>query len=323
LQGVYFVDPEYGWVVGDGGTILHSTDGGRSWVGQVSNTRIDLNGVWFGNRSIGWITGWNFNYGKPYSIVLRTEDGGEHWEKAELPRFDALLHISFVDLENGWLAGSASKDGDTYWESRGLVVHTTDGGNSWEFYENSGSSTSVGFYYPVIAITFVDAREGWATDSTDVYHTTNGGESWELQYKKMYDPHHVYGFRDLHFLDNLTGWASGRRDGQSGHMTGILHTTDGGQTWNESFVEGSSLARTHFFNSTTGIGVGAAVPPGHSGDWRLEGLRDGVIMLTTDAGQTWNEIFRLRGKDLYDVFFTSSDNGWAVGERGTILSHKH
>ena len=32
LLGVYFVNPQAGWVVGTGGLILHTTDGGANWL---------------------------------------------------------------------------------------------------------------------------------------------------------------------------------------------------------------------------------------------------------------------------------------------------
>lgn len=36
LKRAAFVDSSRGWVVGDGGTILQTTDGGQSWVSQNS-----------------------------------------------------------------------------------------------------------------------------------------------------------------------------------------------------------------------------------------------------------------------------------------------
>ena len=39
LLGVDFVDAERGWAVGDGGTILVTNDGGRSWTAQGAGTK--------------------------------------------------------------------------------------------------------------------------------------------------------------------------------------------------------------------------------------------------------------------------------------------
>ncbi len=38
LQAVHFVDAERGWAVGDGGTVLATTDSGRTWTVQGGGT---------------------------------------------------------------------------------------------------------------------------------------------------------------------------------------------------------------------------------------------------------------------------------------------
>ena len=40
-------DRNNGWAVGDGGSILRSTDGGENWVSKTSVTTSDLNSVHF------------------------------------------------------------------------------------------------------------------------------------------------------------------------------------------------------------------------------------------------------------------------------------
>jgi len=41
-QGLHFVDINNGWVVGDSGVIVHTTDGGFSWDAQRSGTVVSL-----------------------------------------------------------------------------------------------------------------------------------------------------------------------------------------------------------------------------------------------------------------------------------------
>jgi len=67
----YFLSAQQGWAVGEGGTILHTIDGGKTWQPQQSGIIRDLQRIFFIDKNYGWITG--------QGILLRTEDGGETW----------------------------------------------------------------------------------------------------------------------------------------------------------------------------------------------------------------------------------------------------
>ena len=47
LFGVHFIDPQNGWVVGQGGVILHTRSGGQKWDVQAELGEIWLSGVYF------------------------------------------------------------------------------------------------------------------------------------------------------------------------------------------------------------------------------------------------------------------------------------
>ena len=67
-------DGQHIWVTGSGGAIVHSSDGGKSWQGQVSGTREALNSITFtadGQR--GWAVG-------SAGTILHTADGGKSWQ---------------------------------------------------------------------------------------------------------------------------------------------------------------------------------------------------------------------------------------------------
>jgi photosystem II stability/assembly factor-like uncharacterized protein len=73
LNGVAFVSPNVGWVVGEFGLILHTADGGRSWNTQRYGSDLpQLFGVAFSDPHIGWAIG-------QQGTVLRTIDGGKNW----------------------------------------------------------------------------------------------------------------------------------------------------------------------------------------------------------------------------------------------------
>ena len=69
LTGVTFSDATHGWAVGQGGTILATTDGG-AWRAQSSGTTATLYAVAFPDAAHGWAVG----YG---GRIFATTSGGE------------------------------------------------------------------------------------------------------------------------------------------------------------------------------------------------------------------------------------------------------
>src|SRR5437660_8132005 len=61
-----------GWAVGDGGTILHTSNGGSTWSPQTSGSNSSLLGVAFPDATNGWAVG------SP-GTILHTSDGGSTW----------------------------------------------------------------------------------------------------------------------------------------------------------------------------------------------------------------------------------------------------
>jgi photosystem II stability/assembly factor-like uncharacterized protein len=59
------LNDDEGWAIGRGGTILRSTDQGKTWVRQESTTKQNLYSIYF-NKKIGWAVG-------GAGIVLRYE----------------------------------------------------------------------------------------------------------------------------------------------------------------------------------------------------------------------------------------------------------
>ncbi|MFC5861773.1 P-loop NTPase fold protein [Acidicapsa dinghuensis] len=76
LYGISFSAPNEAWAVGDNGTLIHTTDGGTSWVSQGSGTMEHLRGVSFADKSNGWIVGTG-------GTILHTTDGGTTWKPQE------------------------------------------------------------------------------------------------------------------------------------------------------------------------------------------------------------------------------------------------
>ncbi|HEX9638259.1 MAG TPA: YCF48-related protein [Acidobacteriota bacterium] len=98
-RAVFFHDAERGWVVGDGGRILHTSNGGASWTSQVSGTSADLWGVSFADGTSGWAVGFG-------GTILRSSDGGEHWSPEPSGTSSDLYDVKARSATEAWAAGS-------------------------------------------------------------------------------------------------------------------------------------------------------------------------------------------------------------------------
>ena len=130
----------------------------------------------------------------------------------------------------------------------------------------------------------------WMCGETRILHYTNN------TFTEPTVPSGAY--NDLHFINNLEGWVVGNNGL-------ILYTNNGGASWdvqvNPSF---NHLRSVFFLNANEGWTVGD----------------NGRILHTTNGGTDWNiEASGLTSEFLTGVHFTSSINGYVVGEGETIL----
>src|SRR5437016_3205604 len=124
-----------------------------------------------------------------------------HWQNP-LPQGNNLRGASFVDANNGTVVGEY-----------GMIVRTTNGGNSWTI-QTSGTTQTLW------AVSFTDENHGTAVGEGGVIvRTTDGGAHWVPQPSGT-----TLQFRAVSFTDSNNGTAVG--EGGT-----IVRTTDGGNTW--------------------------------------------------------------------------------------------
>lgn len=133
------VDEKRGWIVGAGGTILHTDDAGESWTRQTSGSDATLYHVDFRNEKQGWVVG-------ERGTILRTDDGGRSWSKIFSPTRSTLLSVQFVSEDEGWIVGRG-----------GAILRSGNRGLAWVEQE---SGTKQNLY-----ALFVDKKNGWAVGS--------------------------------------------------------------------------------------------------------------------------------------------------------------
>jgi photosystem II stability/assembly factor-like uncharacterized protein len=310
LWDVQFVSASNGWAIGDGGTILHTLDGGKFWDRIDLSVKAKLCAVSFLDIDLGFVCG-------DGGTILRTSNGGETWETlyssspytfhdidaALFPRVmvvgdkgnavfsedggiswtslavdpDAELHSVFCvnSLEN-WAVGE-----------EGLLLHSINGGDRWDAIE---SNTSV-FLHKIV---FINDTIGWIIgDHGMILKTSDGGERWEIQASGVKS--NLYG---LCFSDLNTGWIVGQ-DGI------VLFTTDGGKQWHVQDANITlDLRSICNYSSQKCFAVGEY----------------GILLKSGDGGSDWQEIsLGFYSKDLWYGGFTSALHGWTCGYKGEIF----
>ena len=152
----------HGWAVGGNGAIIHTADGGGTWVSQGRSSGSGLEVVSAIDATSCWAAG-------DEGAILVTGDGGSTWttRSAGFPD-DEYTGAHFLDADNGWLVGN---DGSTW---TGVMLRTRDGGRRW----SRSEYPTAGFN----AITFSDPMHGRAVSWTGtVLCTADGGDTWSVE----------------------------------------------------------------------------------------------------------------------------------------------
>lgn len=288
LNAVEFVGSDHGWVVGDHGLILHTSDGGQTWAEQSSGVQERLVDVCFLTNDIGWIVG---HHTRPFTqtgagFVLATQDGGRHWHRLAAKRLPRVRQIEFFSLDEGVLVGDSSFDFPT-----GILV-TSDGGETWQ---------------PVPG----EQRRGWlAADFSEPDVGAVAGQRGNLTLvgggallAAQFEAQDERAIRDLQIDSQFRGWLVG-----DGAM--LLRTDSGGVSWQPPARPLPRSLQTHADFQ--------AVEFREHKVW-VAGRPGSVIWHSPDNGASWQPQYTGHPAPVNDLCFVNDSIGFAVGEWGTIL----
>ena len=247
-----------------------------------------------------------------------------------LPEEYIFRSLQFVSNEEGWIVGDDS-----------IILHTVDGGKSWEQQESDVS-------YSLMKVQFIDSDCGWITGTEGVLHTEDGGQTWTEQLSDS----ELWVDCDMCFIDRSTGWVCGppggivyttsdggnlwniKETGRSSKITSIcfidknigyacscenysepyiLKTIDGGINWTKVYLHLDFWLNftVHFVDEQTGF----------VGNHDMHFDNEASIYRTNDGGVTWIKQEEIpKSSTIFKIYFIDKVNGWAIGGKyGTLM----
>jgi photosystem II stability/assembly factor-like uncharacterized protein len=285
-------DGEHVWAVGYWGTVLRSSDGGRSWERAATSVRETLYDVAFADARSGWAVGEN-------GVVLATRDGGASWSRQLVASVDGsgaarpldlhLFSVAAVSAREAWAVGDL-----------GVVARTRDG-ERWETVTIPPEAFADAETPERIlnGVDFADAERGWIVgEFGTVLRTTDGGGTWHGERRFLDAAPDLYLF-DVSALD-------ARRVAVTGLAGTVLVSDDGGETFERRATGIAAALYGISWRNPHGVAVGDR----------------GEIRTSLDFGRSWRSPERpphfawLQGIEQGDG---DGAHLYAVGEKGVVL----
>ncbi len=288
LHAITFVDDEFGWAVGDHGTIWHTQNGGEIWRLQQSNVVCPLSTVHFVDRQHGWAAG-----GEAIPLthsskgtILHTSDGGQNWKEIDGLLLPWITGIHFSDSKSGLAVGESSAMYPTgAWS-------TNDGGRTWSRLSGVSGTHWVDHDFDRGSGVLI-GHDGRVARITK-HRTSELGEQSD-----------AWNHQSFVTMVNAKIFFAGQ--------TTPTLTVDGGQNWQR-------------IGSFSPVGIEQRMQLRtmqcvEENCW-LAGAPGNRILLSHDHGRNWQSVVAPSNLPIERLYFTNRSKGWAVGARGTILSTK-
>ena len=298
------------WGCGSLGVIARSIDGGASWTQFSTGVSTVIYDLAFPDASTVIATG-------GAGLILRSTDSGTQWNSVPAPLGTDIISVDFSSVTHGVAL-----------QKPNYLLRTTDGGQSW-----NDTSFAVN---ELTQIRFAGSNTGWLLSNSpgSVYKTADAGNSWSFIEVERPRRSTMYGVFTTNENEALI----------VGNGGGIFMTDDGGTTWDQ---RGEAFSRAHFHGVTalndssawvfgdksafytndrglTWTGSDTISLPGFRSGMALSATKligtgtQGQVMLSTNAGGTWNTQVLSAAGQIEDIVFVDDMNGWLAGAHGTL-----
>ncbi len=290
LSKCTFVDSLYGWVSGDSGIVIHTSNGGINWSVQNSNAGPNyINDIFFLNRRIGWAIANDFSVNGTF--VMKTTNGGQTWNSSRF--YDTTVYLKtvyFVDSLTGYIGTFG-----------GEILRTSNAGLNWSICSIDSSAC---YSFSMNKINFINAGTGYICGggvdlAGQIWKTTNSGINWK-PYCVALEP-----LLDIKFNNGKIIATGG--DYEYGAIT--VESNNGGTQWSYSSNGYFGIGQTLAFRTPAEVWV----PLGFSGLWSVSN--------DSGLGGSWHSIAAPDSSLIYAAQFNSPTNGWAFGTGGAIYKY--
>lgn len=220
--GIYSLNKDNIWIVGDSGTIYHSTDIANSWtkIEVPIEFRDDafLRVVAKSTDNI-WVVG-NKHAHDNYPIMIHSTDAGATWK-----RHNPVKDLDIDPALGGHFLGIKTY-GNSIWAIGGFgefVLRSIDNGTTWT--DITSSLTGGGDANDIFLLSETEAYVAY--DYGGIFSTSNSGQDWTEYY-----PGTNNWLVGISILDNINIWACGVPAGTNEYSS-INYSSDAGTTWQE------------------------------------------------------------------------------------------
>ncbi len=230
-RGLSVVDNQTAWVSGSKGSVVRSTDGGRSWQAcQVKGyEKCDFRSIYAFDQNSAVIA----SAGVP-AVVLRTVDGGLSWTVV-YSSSDTAVFFDGIDFFN-------KNEGIIYGDPIGghlLILRTENSGANW--HEAPASSRpelldgEASFAASGTAIRCYDNNRiiiATGGKASRLFISYDKGSHWRIVNPPFIHGENTTGIFSTAFFNERTGVAvGGNYKQEQAKVNHVFYTTDGGSTW--------------------------------------------------------------------------------------------
>lgn len=169
FSDIYMIDKNNGFMTGGGvspggatwSTVYRSTTG-VNWQSMNVPSEKPLNRVYFYNRQLGFMLGWD-------GTLLKTLNGGLSWTSIQTGIDSDLQDVFFLNPDTGFMIASG------YWDDY-YILKSENGGEDWTVvYEQ----LNYYHYYSYKSVFFSDPFNGWVSGCPGLILTTQDcGKTW-------------------------------------------------------------------------------------------------------------------------------------------------